>query len=95
MGYYNIDGANKIDNRLDFAPAFVVGLPSMINTNDIWITPKSNILHITKKGENAAKVNLEESKRCVSVMTDWWEGFGFGIKELVWTNVPATVVPES
>lgn len=89
LGYYTIDGANKIDNRLDFAPAGVYGLPSMIGTDDIWITPKSNFLHITKKGENAAKVNVEESKRCVNVMTDWWEGLGFGIKELVWTNVAA------
>lgn len=94
LGYYTIDGANKIDNRLDFAPAAVVGLPSMINTNDIFITTKSNFLHITKKGENAAKVNVEEAKRCVSVMTDWWEGLGFGINELVWTNVPAST-PES
>lgn len=90
LGFYTIDGANKIDNRLDFAPAAVVGLPSMIGTDDIWITPKSNFLHITKKGENAAKVNVEEAKRCVAIMTDWWEGLGFGIKELVWTNVDAT-----
>lgn len=91
LGYYTIDGANKIDNRLDFAPAGVYGLPSMIGTDDIWITPKSNFLHITKKGENAAKVNIEEAKRCVNVMTDWYEGLGFGMKELVWTNVPAQV----
>lgn len=89
LGYYTIDGANKIDNRLDFAPAGVYGLPSMIGTDDIWITPKSNFLHITKKGENAAKVNVEEAKRCVNVMTDWYEGLGFGMKELVWTNVKA------
>jgi len=87
LGYYTIDGASKIDSRLDFAPAEVKGLPSMIGTDDIFITPKSNLLHITKKGENAAKVNVEESKRCVSIMTDWWEALGFGIKELVWTNV--------
>ena len=91
LGYYTIDGANKIDNRLDFAPAGVFGLPSMIGTNDIWITPKSNFLHLTKKGENSAKVNIEESKRCVNIMTDWYEGLGFGIKELVWTNVAAGV----
>jgi len=87
LGFYTIDGANKIDNRLDFAPAAVIGLPSMIGTDDIWITPKSNFLHITKKGENSSKVNIEESKRCVNIMTDWYEGLGFGIKELVWTNV--------
>lgn len=94
LGNYVIDGPDKINNKLDFAPAEIIGLPSMINTDDIWITPKSNFLHATKKGENAAKVNIEESKRCVNIMTDWWEGLGFGIKEIVWTNVPAAT-PES
>lgn len=94
LGYYTIDGANKIDNSLDFAPAKVYGLPSMIGTDDIWITPQSNFLHLTKKGENASKVKIEESKRCLAIMTDWWEGLGFGLKEVVWTNVPAPT-PES
>ena len=95
LGFYTIDSAKKIDSSLDFAPATVVGLPSMAGTDDIWITPKSNFLHLTKKGENAAKINIEESKRCVSLMSDWWEGLGFGLNELVWTNVEAIVDPEA
>ncbi len=91
LGYYQITDPGEIDNTLDFSPSKVIGLPSMIGTDDIWCTPVGNFLHPTKKGQNAAMVRVEESKRCVSIMTDWWEGLGFGINELVWTNVP--VVP--
>jgi len=42
---------------------------------------------LTKKSENKSNVNIEESKRTVSFMTDWWEGVGFGINEAVWSNL--------
>lgn len=93
LGYYDITSPSQIDDTLDFSPARVVGLPSMIGTDDIWATPVDNFLHITKKGENAAKVKIEESKRVVNLLTDWWEGLGFGINEVVWTNVAEVVVP--
>lgn len=89
QGFYEVQGPGQIDDTLDFSPARVRGLPSMIGTNDIFITPQENFLHITRYGENAAKFKVEESKRCVSILTDWWEGIGFGLKEIVWTNVPA------
>jgi len=89
LGYYQIKGANEIDDSIDFTPSNVIGLPSMEGTNDIWATPVGNFLHITKKGENSSKVNIEESKRCLAIMTDWYEGLGFGINETVWTNVAA------
>jgi hypothetical protein len=88
QGYYQITKPGEIDNTLDFSPAKVIGLPSMIGTNDLFITPRENLLHLTKKGKNSATFKVEESKRCVSIMTDWWEGFGFGLNEIVWTNVP-------
>lgn len=87
LGYYDISSAKQIDDTLDFSPARVIGLPSMIGTNDLFITPKDNFLHITKKGKNAGAFKVEESKRCVSIMTDWWEGVGFGLDEIIWTNV--------
>jgi len=87
LGYYDISSPSQIDDTLDFSPARVIGLPCMIGTDDIWATSVDNFLHITKKGENAAKVKIEESKRCVNLLTDWWEGLGFGINEVVWTNV--------
>ena len=39
---------------------------------------------------NKETFKVEESKRCVSVMTDWGEGVGFGINEVVWTNKTKT-----
>lgn len=92
LGYYQIQSPGQIDNTLDFSPGKVVGLPSMIGTNDWFVTPKTNAIHLNKKGENQGKVNIEESKRCVNIMTDWWEGCGFGINEIVWTNVSSGVV---
>lgn len=88
LGYYDISGPGQIDNSLDFSPGKVIGLPSMIGSDDLFITPKANLLHITRNGQNAAKFKIEESKRCVSILTDWWEGLGFGMNEIVWTNVP-------
>lgn len=87
LGYYDLTGPGSINDSLDFSPSKVVGLPSMIGTNDWFVTPKTNAIHLTKKGENAGKVKIEEAKRCVNILTDWWEGVGFGINELVWTNV--------
>lgn len=87
LGYYDISSSKEINDTLDFSPAKVVGLPSMIGSDDIWATPASNFLHVTRYGENSSKFKVEESKRCVSIMTDWWEGLGFGINEIVWTTV--------
>jgi hypothetical protein len=88
LGYYEITAPGQIDDTLDFSPARVIGLPSMIGSDDLWATPIDNFLHVTRYGENASKFKIEESKRCVSIMTDWWEGLGFGINETVWTTVP-------
>ena len=88
LGFYQHTGPGQIDNSLDFAPAKVIGLPSMIGTDDWFITPMANAIHLNKKGDNQGSVLIEESKRCVNIMTDWWEGVGFGINEIVWTNVP-------
>jgi len=85
-GFYQISGANQIDDSIDFTPHKVAGLPSMSGSNILWATTKENMLHITKKGQNAGKFLIEESKRCVSIMTDWWEAIGFGINEIVWTT---------
>jgi len=33
---------------------------------------------------------MEEAKRNVAIMADWWEGLGFGINQAVWTNIQET-----
>ena len=89
QGLYTIKGPGEIDGSVDFLPFEVQILPSMAGTSDIFATPKENMIHLTKKDVNKNRFNIEESKRQVFLMTDWWEGVGFGINQAVWTNVPA------
>ena len=85
--FYNIAGAKEIDNSVDFAPQFVVGLPSMVGTTDMFITPKENLLHLTKR--SPATFDIQTVAREVQLLMDWWEGIGFGMNGAVWTNVTA------
>lgn len=89
QGFYNLSGAGSIDTSIDFAPQRVRALPSMAGTKRMFATPKSNMLYITKKASNATNFKIEESKRQVFLMSDWYEGIGFGMNEVVWTTVSA------
>jgi hypothetical protein len=89
QGYYQIEGPGMINDSIDFTPHKVIGLASMIDSNIIWATPKANIIHLTKKSINKNRVKVEESKRSLAIMTDWWEGIGFGIDQIVWTTASA------
>jgi hypothetical protein len=62
----------------------------MTGTADIWCTPKPNLIHVTTETDTKNSFKIEEAKRCVSVMGDWWEGLGFGVNEAVWTNIQPT-----
>jgi hypothetical protein len=79
---YNVNGINIID----FMPNVeIVGLPSMEGSNYIWATPTDNFVHVRKvNGMQDPKV--EESKREVSFMLDWYEGIGFLHNELVYVS---------
>ena len=39
---------------------------------------------------NKETFKIEESKRTVSLLTDWQEGVGIALDELVWTNITKT-----
>ncbi len=90
-GYYQIPGANQIDESIDFTPQKVKGLPSLSGTDVIFATPKENLLHMTKKSANKTRFSIEETKRAVSFLCDWWEGMGFGVDGAVWTNLEKAV----
>lgn len=89
QGFYFYTAAGDVNKGIDFTPQSVQGLPSMLGSNIIFATPKDNMLYLQKKDINKYKFNIEESKREVFFMTDWWEGVGFGINEIVWAFDPS------
>jgi len=93
QGFYTLPSSQSIDNSIDFAPQQVIALPSMAGTKRMFATPKANMLYCTKKQANATNFKLEESKRQVFLMSDWYEGIGFGIDQAVFTTVSKTVAP--
>ena len=90
QGFYQKTSDQQIDAGIDFTPQSVVPLACMTGTNDIFCTPKANLLHITAATSTKNQLKVEEAKRNVAVMADWWEGLGFGINQAVWTNIAAT-----
>lgn len=68
---------------VDFTNVEIVGLPSMAGEKMIWATPVDNFLYI-RKANGMQSPKIEESKREVFLMLDWWEGLGFGHDELVY-----------
>jgi hypothetical protein len=89
QGFYQKTSDQQIDAGIDFTPLDVKPLASMVGTNDIFCTPKENLLHVTPATLTKNQFRIEEAKRCVSVMADWAEGLGFGINQAVWTNILA------
>lgn len=76
----NYDGSSVV---VDFTDVQIVGLASMANENMMWATPDENFVYLRKvNGMSAPKV--EEAKREVFLMLDWWEAIGFDYDELVY-----------
>jgi len=86
-GHYDYMSDRDVKGNIDFTPQRVVALPCLSNSNVIFATPKANMLHITKKSANKTNFRLEESKRTVNILADWWEAVGFGMDAAVWTNI--------
>jgi len=84
QGFYQKFNAGEIDDSIDFTPLNVKPLVSMTGTDDIFCTPKANLLWLYSSDKKSFK--LEEAKRSVALMMDWWEGLGLGINQAVWTN---------
>lgn len=70
---------------VDFTNVELIGLPSMAGETMMWATPVDNFLYI-RKVNGMKKPKVEESKREVFLMLDWWEGLGFGYDELVYVT---------
>lgn len=67
----------------------IVGLPSMAGSDYIWATPVQNYFHIRRQN-GITPPKVEEVKREVSFLTDWYEGLGFGRHDLVYAYAPAS-----
>jgi hypothetical protein len=91
-GFYQIPGADQIDESIDFTPQKVKGLASMSGEDIMWATPKWNVLSTTKNGINEGRFDIQKDKRQVNVLTDFYRGTGFIIPELVWAFVPEALL---
>ena len=60
----------------------LIGLPSMKGEKRIWATTEGNFVYIRKQN-GMKKPKVEEAKREVFLMLDWWEAVGFEYDELV------------
>jgi hypothetical protein len=87
QGFYQKFSDKDIDSGIDFTPLNVIGLASMVGTEDIFCTPAQNFLHVAPATITKNSFKFEEAKRAVAVMADWSEGLGFGINQAVWTNI--------
>ncbi|MCX6231120.1 MAG: hypothetical protein NTZ33_06210 [Bacteroidetes bacterium] len=90
QGFYQMSSDADVKDNIDFTPQNVVALPCLSGTDVIFATPKANMLHLTKNLNNKSSIKIEERQRTVSLMADWWEGLGFGINGIVWTNLQKT-----
>lgn len=90
QNFYQRTSDQMIDGSIDFTPLDVKPLACMVGTDDIFCTPAENFLHISPATVTKNLFKLEESKRSVAVMADWSEGLGFGINQVIWTNIRPT-----
>ena len=86
QGFYQIASDADVKNSIDFSPQQVVPLPCLSGSDVIFATPKANLIHLTKKSANKTNIKVEEYRRNVSLLCDWWEGLAFGMDAAVWTN---------
>ena len=74
---------------VDFSPNIeLVGLPSMEGSGYIWGTPAVNFVHL-RKSNGMKDPKVEEAKREVALMLDWYEAIGFDYNQLVFAYKPA------
>jgi hypothetical protein len=68
---------------VDFTNVELIGLDSMAGEKYFWSTPNDNFLYI-RRVNGMRKPKVEEAKKEVSLMLNWWEGLGFGYNKLVY-----------
>ncbi len=83
QNFFFIDDLKQLDGSIDFSKHYVVALPSMSGTDEMWATTKGNLLWVNKRGDNFS-FEVQAHDRSVHIMLDWWEGIGFACNDMVW-----------
>jgi hypothetical protein len=64
----------------------VTGLVSMSGSEMIWTSPADLMIRRQKRSQNLNVFKVESAKRMLSLYTDWFEGVGFLVPELLYHN---------
>lgn len=83
---YNMNYAQMELTKIAHTNVTVSGFRSHEGSNRIWTTIQGNAVMGVKKPENEQVFNVEESKRQLSIMTDFYKGLGFWRYDCVWIN---------
>lgn len=81
MNYSQADLATIIDTNVG-----IVGLNSHAGSTKIWTTPKENRVLAVKGAANESIFKVEENKREVAFMTDYWKGVGLWVSQFAFQN---------
>lgn len=83
---YNMNYDQATISKIIGTNVNVNGLASHEGESKIWTTVRGNAVLGVKKPENPGHFKVEEAKRAVAVMTDYYKGFGFWQSKWVYTN---------
>lgn len=82
---YFLQEAN-LETVADFPNAKVVGLPSHNGSKRIWTSLPNVRVRPLKKAQLQSFLKVEGVDRLVKLYTDWYEGLGYTIPEMVFIN---------
>lgn len=70
----------------DYPNLKVAGFLSHTGSTKIWTTPEGNAIEAMKKVGNDQIFKIEEARRVVDILTDYYKGIGFEQERYVYTN---------
>lgn len=76
----------NLETVADFPNAKAVGLPSHSGSKRIWTTLPEVRVRPIKKASLANTMKVDAVDRLVKMYTDWYEGVGFTVPEMVFVN---------
>jgi hypothetical protein len=79
---------NDLSGAIDGSTLKVTPQDSMEGSKAIWTTPKNNVVSLWKADSNAKIFSIQEFKRELSIMTDFWWGCGFLFDPFVYAHIP-------